>query len=198
MNLDTLTLSEVDRAADRFASAMADDALHAYFFPDRARRHRDIHALYKRKLSAHPDECYVTSSALEGLAVWERPGQHGTGLALQDLVSNFGLVLDCGVAACWRMLRYQRWSTEVRDRIVRDPYWYLDVVVVGPDFQGRGFASRLIRPFLERAEAAGADVYLETQNEANVGVYERYGFRLVHTDVMSGAGFTQFCMVKSG
>ncbi len=54
-----------------------------------------------------------------------------------------------------------------------------------PALQRQGIATRLLRPMLARADAAGLPCYLETENAANIGVYQRHGFHVVGEDAVS-------------
>lgn len=54
--------------------------------------------------------------------------------------------------------------------------WYLSIVAVAPQGQGRGLGARLLAPTLAEADAAGALCYLETFGRRSRGFYERLGF----------------------
>lgn len=54
--------------------------------------------------------------------------------------------------------------------------WYLSIVAVAPEGQGRGLGARLLAPTLAEADAAGAICYLETFGRRSRGFYERLGF----------------------
>lgn len=54
--------------------------------------------------------------------------------------------------------------------------WYLSIVGVHPDVQGRGLGRTLLSPTLDEATAAGHACYLETFTPENLGFYERLGF----------------------
>jgi ribosomal protein S18 acetylase RimI-like enzyme len=56
------------------------------------------------------------------------------------------------------------------------PHWYLWVIGVAPEHQGRGVAGSLMQPIFSRADADRLPCYLETHKEAHVRIYERYGF----------------------
>lgn len=56
------------------------------------------------------------------------------------------------------------------------PHYYLFAVGARADFQGEGFGGRLIREGLARADADGADAYLENSNPKNTPLYQRLGF----------------------
>jgi GNAT superfamily N-acetyltransferase len=60
-----------------------------------------------------------------------------------------------------------------------EPHWYLPLIGVEPDCQGRGLGSALIRPVLERCDAAGLPAYLEATSARSVTLYERLGFEAV-------------------
>jgi len=59
------------------------------------------------------------------------------------------------------------------------PHYYLNTIAVLPDQQGKGLASALMRPILEKADQLRVGVYTETMTPANVGLYEYYGFKCV-------------------
>jgi ribosomal protein S18 acetylase RimI-like enzyme len=58
------------------------------------------------------------------------------------------------------------------------PYIYLFVIGVKQDFQGKGFGGKLLRALIEKADVEEKPMYLETQNEKNVALYEKYGFHI--------------------
>lgn len=58
------------------------------------------------------------------------------------------------------------------------PHWYLAVLGTHPDHQGRGVASALMGPVLERCDLDGTGAYLESSNPANLAFYEGHGFRV--------------------
>ena len=55
-------------------------------------------------------------------------------------------------------------------------YIHLLMMGVAREFQGKGFGGKLLRALLEKAEAEKKSIYLETQKENNVKLYEKYGF----------------------
>ncbi len=56
------------------------------------------------------------------------------------------------------------------------PYIHLLIMGVSQEFQGKGFGGKLLRALIEKAEAEKKSIYLETQKENNVKLYEKYGF----------------------
>jgi GNAT superfamily N-acetyltransferase len=60
--------------------------------------------------------------------------------------------------------------------VVGNDAWYLSIVAVAPQAQGRGLGARLLVPTLVEAEAANAPCYLETFNRRSLHFYHRLGF----------------------
>jgi len=56
------------------------------------------------------------------------------------------------------------------------PHIHLLIMGVSPESQGKGFGGQLLRALIEEAEGQELLIYLETQKEANVSLYERFGF----------------------
>jgi GNAT superfamily N-acetyltransferase len=53
---------------------------------------------------------------------------------------------------------------------------HLLIMGVSQEFQGKGFGGKLLRAIIEKAETERKPIYLETQKEENVNLYEKYGF----------------------
>jgi GNAT superfamily N-acetyltransferase len=58
-------------------------------------------------------------------------------------------------------------------------FLYVLVVGVVTERQGKGFGRKLIDTAIEKSEREGHHLYLETETEENVTVYEHFGFRLI-------------------
>ena len=58
-------------------------------------------------------------------------------------------------------------------------FLYLLIVGVATELQGKGFGRKLIGAAIEKSEREGLQLYLETETEENVKMYEYFGFRLL-------------------
>lgn len=58
----------------------------------------------------------------------------------------------------------------------RPPHWYLAVLGVAPEWQGRGLGSLLMHPAFDEMDTAGLPAYLETSTPRARSLYERHGF----------------------
>ena len=57
--------------------------------------------------------------------------------------------------------------------------WYLYSLSINKDPQGKGIASKLMRPILQFCDNERMVAYLEPNKEANVGLYKHYGFDIM-------------------
>lgn len=194
--MQKLDATQIAQASAVMCRALSDDLLHRYIFPDERFRARRMLRLYRFKLTSQLQHCYVPSDDIEGVAIWERPGQHSDYITLDDVRHAILFPFQMGPTSLLRMIGFQGLCSRVRKGLIRDPYWYLDVVVVDPVRQGRGVGGRLMRPFLDEAESLKQPVYLETQHPNNVTMYQRYGFRIAHREPIPGTALNQHCMIR--
>jgi GNAT superfamily N-acetyltransferase len=68
-----------------------------------------------------------------------------------------------------------------------EPHWYLPLVGVEPNAQGRGLGGALMRHAVARCDRDGAVAYLESSNPRNLPLYERHGFEVMG-EIQVGAG----------
>jgi len=55
-------------------------------------------------------------------------------------------------------------------------HWYLAVLAVDPQHQGKGYASKLLNEMLSYIDEEGLPCYLETEGEKNIAMYQHFGF----------------------
>jgi len=75
-------------------------------------------------------------------------------------------------------------------------HYYLWGLVTDPKAQRKGIGSALVKIITDKADAENLPIYLETHNKSNVTYYERFGFRLIHTDTIPGQGLDIWCMLR--
>ena len=64
-------------------------------------------------------------------------------------------------------------------RHLREPHFYLFVLGVDPDLQGRGLGKALLRSLSARADEARLPCFLETDRESSVTLYRSVGYEVV-------------------
>ena len=185
-NIVPLQKNQIAPAAEMLARAFDHDPFFRSLVPDDEKRLKKATHLFAftLKLGYRYGEVYTTSQNLEGITVWMRPG---------DVVINVWRALRCGVIPLIfrvgprlmkKMNAVDAYGERVRKRLAPDKYWYLAVLGVDPDHQGKGYASELMKPMLKRIDSEGLPCYLETDTEKNVSMYRHFGFKLLeHVEV---------------
>ena len=186
---------DLAKAATLCARAFFDDPLDGYYFPDERNRTSRQTLIYTYFLKKNLSNVNVTSPALEGLAVWEKPYTHVGDFNPRDLLMSLPL-FKAGFAAIRKMVQFQSAVVRLQMQLIQDPFWYLKLVAIAPEFQGQGFAGRLLRPSLAAAEERGEPVFLETHNPRNIPIYEKYGFRVVLKQEIGKSGIQHYCLRK--
>lgn len=78
-----------------------------------------------------------------------------------------------------------------------EPHWYLLVIGVDPELQGRGVGSALVRDGLAQADRNGHPCYLETSDPRNVAFYERHGFVVLQEASLGTGGPPAWAMRRA-
>lgn len=100
--------------------------------------------------------------------------------------------------------RYYIWKdrqAEAQSNIWTDPqgYYFLNIMVVHPDAQGRGIGKALAKEVTSIADAEGKRCYLESSRDVpNMKIYETFGFHFEKKMVCDDEGDTCniYCMTR--
>jgi len=125
-------------------------------------------------------EVYAPSKDLEGVIAWV-PGKYADMTAWSIIRSGaVGAAIRMGSNASKKMGPVFKPVTEDRhEHMARSTYLYLLVIGVDTKLQGKGFGRKLIGAAIEKSEREGLQLYLETELEENVKMYEHFGFKLL-------------------
>jgi GNAT superfamily N-acetyltransferase len=186
--------ADVDRVASLLVRAFASDPMFDWIEPRPEPRARFL-AAFMRALAWRShlySEACVTSPDVRGASLWKGP-ELGRLSAEQEArcgLDRVGDVLDADARR-----RFESADVEhVLERHVPLPRWYLGVLGVEPGEQGQGWGARLMKPILDRADAEGLPVSLETMREPNVAYYRRHGFDVATTVTLPDGGPTCWVM----
>jgi ribosomal protein S18 acetylase RimI-like enzyme len=196
--MQTLRGKDLLDAARLCAEAFLDTPHIKYFFPDRARRESDSIRLFEMRIryGLLYGEVHVTSSEMEGIAVW-LPASHARMTMWRQIKAGGSrLFWAVGKAAVGRMTKVASYNDTLRTRNVPPNHWFLSILAVSPQCQGQGFASRLIRPKLKQLDNSGSYAYLETTEARLVPMYERYDFVVREELSIPGSSLTVYAMTR--
>jgi GNAT superfamily N-acetyltransferase len=174
------TPDEMSQAVAAIVAAFLTDPLARFAWPS-PHDHLRAMPLAAREFAGASFEhgtAYVSADFC-GTALWLPPGVHPNGEALEgvfratakpehlaDLLATFE--------------KMEQWHPE-------EPHWYLPIVGVEPNAQGKGLGAELMRHAVARCDRARALAYLESSNPRNISLYLRHGFEVMG-EIRVGAG----------
>ena len=92
---------------------------------------------------------------------------------------NLAFLIRIGIKSVIRIVKSE---THVHNNFRKYPcYCHLSMIGVLPEAQGKGLASALMNPMIQRMKEKSIPVFLETANPRNVDIYKKKGFKTFET-----------------
>lgn len=195
--LDHGVLNEVGVLGSR---AFYDDPFFRFLSSEPMLRARGL-ALFNRSHVAALRSSAETSGArdeagtLVGVAVWQRPGTNPLPVATQ--AREMAGSLRALIPRPRSLVVGLRYVLAMEHARLKDEHWYLALLATDPMLWRRGVGTALLQPGLDRADTDGLPCYLETQKEANLAYYRRFGFEELDPLTPVAGGPPLFTMVRS-
>ena len=139
---------------------------------------------------------YADSEEINGFAAWLPFGFTGNKTMPFLLNGGLKLILHSGPGIIGRLLTYEEYAMNLKREFTDNYDWYLYNLSIKKDAQGKGIASKLMRPMLEFCDDERMVAYLETNKESNVGLYKHYGFDLMREELIPKSPVTHYSMVR--
>ena len=189
--------NELDRLAEVAADAYRDYPLHNWFTKGKydAKASKLIMQI-SLKTMTQDAVIYADSEEINGFAVWLPFGFTGSKTVPFLLNGGLQLILHCGLGVIGRLLTYETYAMRLKKAFTENYDWYLYNLSIKKDAQGKGLASKLMRPMLQFCDDERMVAYLETNKEANVGLYRHYGFDLMKEELIPKSPVTHYAMVR--
>ena len=139
---------------------------------------------------------YADSEEMNGFAVWIPFGFTGSKTLPFLFSGGLKLILHSGLGIIGRLLTYETYAMNLKKEFTDNYDWYLYNLSIKKDAQGKGFATKLLRPMLEFCDDEKMVAYLETNKESNVSLYKHYGFELKKEELIPKTTVTHYAMVR--
>jgi ribosomal protein S18 acetylase RimI-like enzyme len=197
-NLISLEKAQAWPAAEVLARAFQNYPALKYYYPDNAGRNKvnRYFSAISTYFGVHYGEMYTTSANLEGIAVWMPSANYNMNMRSLLRSVPLSVLLGFGLSAGFKMRAMGEYIDRVHKRLAPFDHWYLLVLGVDPLHQGKGYASRLVRPMLVRADQEELPCYLETNDEADVPIYRHFGFKVIEEGTIPGASVKNWAMLR--
>ena len=139
---------------------------------------------------------YADSSELNGFTAWMPPNYTGTKALPFMLKGGFNLIRNFGFDIIKKLTEYDDFAMNLKKKFTEHNDWYLFNLSVKKDAQGKGIATKLVKPMLEFLSKQNSVCYLETNRDTNVPIYEHFGFKLMEKGFIPETDVMHFAMVK--
>jgi len=173
--------------------------LFQYYFPNELTREKISY--YVLSLMVYSGirfgEVSATSSNLEGIAIWIPSNNYP--LTFWKILRSVPLskIFGLGRYGGSKIKDFNNYIDCVHQYQAPFKHWYLQVIGVAKRFQGKGYASKLLRPMLSKIDKEHLPCYLETIDEKNVSIYERFGFKIIDKSIVPETKFTNWVMLRN-
>jgi GNAT superfamily N-acetyltransferase len=171
-----------DPRVETLAAAFYDDPLTEFLFPLKKSRLRRLSIATKFVLGLSPHKSHFALEEQECVAVIGAapPGRYPVPFlnSLPLLAKLVFKLLLSGVP--FRVMdQCLRIFSRIEKAHLREPHWYVQILGVHPNHQGKGIGGKLLQPVLQQADEEGVAVYLESSNPRNLDFYRKHGFEVM-------------------
>jgi GNAT superfamily N-acetyltransferase len=172
--------ADAEAAADVLARAFFGDPLWVFLLPNPSLRAALVRQAFRATapLFTRSGMAYGIGEPLAGVAVWSAPNPSSPALAALLNVNLLTLLASPLTLAFGRAAPIFAQFERLERQYAPQPHYHLNTIGIIRAAQGRGLASKLIRPILARADAEGVSVYTETITPSNVPLYQHFGFAI--------------------
>ena len=188
---------DIDRLSEVAADAYRDYPLHNWLTKGKYDE-KASELLMKVTLRTMTEDAviYADSEEINGFAVWLPFGFEGS--KTLPFLKNGGLklFLHTGIGFIGRLLAYEKYAMNLKKEFTDHYDWYLFNLSIKKDSQGKGIASKLMRPMLQFCDDERMVAYLETNKAVNVGLYQHYGFDLMKEELIPSSPVMHYAMVR--
>ena len=189
--------SDLERLADVATDAYVDYPLHNWL--TKGKYDRTASKLIMQitlKTMTKDAVIYADSEEMNGFAVWIPFGFTGSKTLPFLFSGGLKLILHSGLGIIGRLLTYETYAMNLKKEFTDNYDWYLYNLSIKKDAQGKGIASKLLRPMLGFCDDEKMVAYLETNKESNVSLYKHYGFELKKEELIPKTTVTHYAMVR--
>ena len=188
---------DLDRLAEVAADAYRDYPLHNWFTKGKydAKASKLIMQI-SLKTMTEDAVIYADSEEINGFAAWLPFGFTGSKTLPFLMSGGLELIFHSGPGIIGRLLTYENYAMNLKKEFTDNYDWYLYNLSIRKEAQGKGIASKLMRPMLQFCDEERMVAYLETNKESNVGLYKHYKFDLKKEELIPKSPVTHYAMVR--
>jgi len=191
-------VNKLKAAGSVLSKAFSQDPVFNYLIPNTNQRLKTLNHYFQHviKYGLHYGEVYSTPN-LECISVWLPP--KNSSHTRWKAIKTGALVLPVKVK--WKYLSLQnkiyKFTDNLHKKLIPYPHWYLSLIGVEPNHQGKGFGQQLLSTAINRIDPECKPIYLETNNEKNIEIFKRSGFRILQKVIVPGTKIFHWSLLRN-
>jgi GNAT superfamily N-acetyltransferase len=191
---------QVEPSVEVLVNAFRNYPLFQHYFPNESNREKISYYVLSFVVYSgiKYGEVYATSHNMEGIAVWIPSNNYPLTFWKMLRAVPLSKIFSLGRYGGSKMRNFNEYIDSVHQRLAPFKHWFLQAIGVDSKFQGKGYASKLLRPMLSKIDKEYLPCYLETIDEKNVSIYEHFGFKVIDKSIVPENGFTSWSMLRKG
>ncbi len=193
-----LKLGDAFRAGELMADAFKDDPVWKKLFEGETDLLRKYQAFFEVpiRLCLKYGTIRGFSKNLEGIIAYV-PGKYSDLTFWRFLrIGALGCGMRMGMTASIRMSDLRVLSVDRSAYLKERPYIYLMLLGVVTKHQGKGYGGSMLRSLINECDENNVPIYLETETEENVTLYEHFGFKMIKKIILENLKVPMWEMIR--
>ncbi|MBY9004900.1 MAG: GNAT family N-acetyltransferase [Candidatus Lokiarchaeota archaeon] len=195
-----LTPKHVKEAIKVAGNAFQEDPVTIFTYPDEGERRQNVqygfYMIYNYGIKH--GLTYATSKNLEGITIWLPPNKVYQSFLTMMRYGGFYSMRKVGLnmKVIKKIMAVFNYEDERHKHLVPYDHWYFQNIAVQPEEQGKGYGGLLIRTMIKTIESEGLPIYVETNTEKSVSIYQKYGFEIIEHGIVPKTDVPLWCMLR--
>lgn len=184
-NLHKVAKNDLNQIAKVMVEAFNEDPLWDGLFSNEQQKGTIMEVIFRAVLHYYFQKgiLVATSSEFEGVMVWTQGSSKSKireGLSgIQFILKLLKLTKYLPIRHLMKLLKTLSQFELIREKRVRDmDYCYLEIIFVQKHFRGKKHGSKLLTTLITYCDTQNLVCFVDTNNPANLSIYEHYGFIL--------------------
>ena len=188
---------DIGRFADTLADGFSQYDLFKYVCRGKYDHRRMSHFWAFNIVLNLPDAiCIADSEEVNSVLIYIPPRSKEPGLLSYLKAGIVKMAFKAGVGRSIRLAHFDAEAQRIAKRYKGADDGYLFAFATRLDKQGQNYGKPLMDALLRYLDATGQGCYLETLKPGNVGLYERFSFRLMEQKTVRLGNLTMFAMYR--
>lgn len=193
-----LSKYQIKLASKVLSQAFHNDPLMLYIFPDSTERENKLPSMMELllRIGIKYGIVHTTSPKLEGIAVWFPSNKAKVTTWMGLLNGGISYFFKHGSKAVKKQNRFYNYIYSVHKHLIPSHHWYLSIIGINPQCQGKGLSRVLFDSMLNKIDDQNIPCFLDTNNEKNLPIYARFGFKILKEYEIPGTSIVNWAMIR--